>query len=87
LLDATSGLNGTAFRDAVVTERKWEFAGLEPCARWYDMVRTETVAKATAKRHKDEIPIESVNQPNDETHAKYFSPIPEKDKMLNPNLR
>ena len=38
-----TGLTGTSFRDKVIEERKWEFAGLEPCARWFDMVRTETV--------------------------------------------
>jgi len=67
-----------------VMERKWEFAGLEPCARWYDMVRTETVAAATAKRHPTEIPL--VGVPNDVTHEKYFAPIPQSDKLLNPNL-
>mgnify|MGYP001283437387 CR=1 FL=1 len=81
LADAPTGLSGAAFADLVVTERKWEFAGLEPCTRWYDMVRTETVESATAKRHPTEIPI--VNQP---TKARYFSPIPQADRLLNPNL-
>lgn len=76
-----AGLNGTAFRDAVVTERKWEFAGLEPCARWFDMVRTETVESATAKRNASEIPL--VKQP---TKENYFAPIPSGDRVLNPNL-
>jgi hypothetical protein len=84
LPDLTEGLNGTAFRDAVIEERKWEFAGIEPCARWYDMVRTETVAAATAKRDKSEVPV--VGSPNDNTHERYFAPIPQKDKLLNPNL-
>jgi hypothetical protein len=84
LEDMTTGLNGAAFRDAVVTERKWEFAGCEPCARWYDMVRTETVAAATAKRHPSEVPL--VGTPNDATHVGYFAPILEADKQINPNL-
>jgi hypothetical protein len=84
LPDMTTGLTGTAFRDSVIMERKWEFAGLEPCTRWYDMVRTETVAAATAKRHPDDIPV--IGMPNDQTHDKYFAPIPYVDKGLNPNL-
>ncbi|MDH6306453.1 hypothetical protein M2459_003177 [Parabacteroides sp. PF5-5] len=84
LPDMTTGLSNTAFRDSVVMERKWEFAGLEPCARWYDMVRTETVAATTAKRNSKEIPV--VGAPNDQSHERYFAPIPQKDKMLNPNL-
>jgi len=81
LENATAGLSGPAFRDAVVTERKWEFSGLEPCARWFDMVRTETVESASAKRNAAEIPL--VKQP---TKANYFAPIPSKETMLNPNL-
>jgi hypothetical protein len=79
--NAPAGLSGTAFRDMVVAERKWEFAGLEPCARWFDMVRTETVESATAKRNSAEIPI--INQPS---KSRYFAPIPQSDKILNPNL-
>jgi len=85
LPNITTGLSGAAFRDSVVMERKWEFAGLEPCARWYDMVRTETVAAATARRHPSEIPL--VGKPNDTTHEKYFAPLPQSDKLVNPNLR
>jgi len=81
LENAAAGLSGTAFRDVVVTERKWEFAGLEPCARWFDMVRTETVESATAKRNAAEIPL--MKQPNKEN---YFAPIPSGDRVLNPNL-
>ncbi|HZF65982.1 MAG TPA: RagB/SusD family nutrient uptake outer membrane protein [Chitinophagaceae bacterium] len=81
LVDLPSSLSAAAFRDAVLTERKWEFAGLEPNARWFDMVRTETVESATAKRHPSEIPL--VNQP---TKQHYFAPIPQADRRLNPNL-
>ncbi|MCF8361276.1 MAG: RagB/SusD family nutrient uptake outer membrane protein [Prolixibacteraceae bacterium] len=81
LEDLPIGLSATEFRNAVIDERKWEFAGNEPNARWFDMVRTETVESATAKRHPNEIPL--VNQPGKD---RYFAPIPQADKILNPNL-
>jgi hypothetical protein len=81
LPDLTPGLAATAFRDSVVMERKWEFAGNEPCSRWFDMVRTETVETATAKRDPREIPL--VKTP---TKENYFAPIPSVDRVLNPNL-
>jgi hypothetical protein len=82
LPDLTPGLTATAFRDSVIMERKWEFAGNEPCARWMDMVRTETVESATAKRDPKEIPL--VSKPP--TKDNYFAPIPSLDRVLNPNL-
>jgi len=81
LADEQAGLSGEAFRDAVIDERKWEFAGAEPCARWFDMVRTQTVESATAKRSSEDVDL--INQPS-ESH--YFAPIPQADKLLNPNL-
>ena len=81
LVDAPAGLSATAFRDAVIAERKWEFAGMEPCARWFDMVRTETVESATARRNAAEVPL--INQPGKD---RYFAPIPQGDRVLNPNL-
>ncbi len=85
LLDAAAGMSGTEFRNAVIDERKWEFAGGEPgCSRWHDMVRTETVAASIAKRHPNEIPV--VGKPDDATHSLYFSPIPYKEVLLNPGL-
>jgi len=81
LADLPGGLSGAAFSDAVIMERKWEFAGNEPNARWFDMVRTETVESATAKRDPKEMPL--VNQPS---KANYFAPIPSVDRVLNPNL-
>ena len=81
LVNAPTGLSGTALRDMVITERKWEFAGIEPCARWFDMVRTETVESATAKRSAAEIPL--VKTP---TKEQYFAPIPQGDRIINPNL-
>lgn len=85
LEDAKAGMDGSTFRNAVIEERKWEFAGLEPCSRWFDMVRTETVAAATANRNTSEVAI--IGKPNDSTHEGYFAPIPQKDTLLNPDLK
>lgn len=81
LADLTPGLSASNFANEVIKERAWEFAGNEPCSRWFDMVRTETVESATAKRDASEIPL--VNNP---TKDHYFAPIPQGDKILNPNL-
>jgi hypothetical protein len=81
LENVPAGLSNTTFRDMVIDERKWEFAGMEPNARWYDMVRTETVESATAKRDPAEEPLR--NQPNKD---RYFAPIPSRELELNPNL-
>lgn len=73
LADLPAGLSQTAFRDAVVEERGWEFAA-ENGVRWFDLLRTETVAKANALRHSSEVPL--INQPDDATHSYYWAPIP-----------
>lgn len=78
------GLSKEAFRDSVIAERGWEFAGAEPAARWFDLQRTETVAKANSDRHPLEEPFKGT--PNDVTHAFYWAPIPANDRQLNPNL-
>lgn len=71
-----TGLSKEAFRDAVVAERGWEFAGPEPAARWFDLLRTETLGKANANRHASEHPIKAENMPDDATHKNYWMPIP-----------
>lgn len=76
-----SGLSQTAFRDAVVQERAWEFAGMEFCSRWYDLVRLERVEQANANRSPLEVPL--ARQP---TKADYFSPVPITEIQINPNL-
>lgn len=81
---APAGMGGTEFAQSVLTERKWEFAGLEPNARWYDLVRTETVAAANAGRGSEEVAISGTI--NDTTHEGYFAPIPQHDTQLNPSL-
>lgn len=78
----TQGLSQTAFRDSVLAERGWEFAGMEPTGRWFDLVRTERVEQAAANRHPNEAPI-APGKPNKEN---YFCPIPISEKLINPNL-
>ena len=81
--DLPFGLSQLDFRDAVVQERAWEFAGLEiNPARWYDLVRLERVEKAAANRHSLEVPI---NDPV--TKEDYFAPIPYSETEINPNLK
>jgi len=82
LPNLTEGLSKTAFRDSVLAERSWEFAGMEPAGHWFDLVRTETVEKAALNRHPNEIPIPS-GKPTKES---YFCPIPISEKLINPNL-
>ncbi len=74
LSNLTSGLSQTAFRDAVIAERGWEFAGGEPASRWFDLIRTETVAKVLADRDASE--EELINIPSDANHTYYWAPIP-----------
>jgi hypothetical protein len=74
LNNLTTGLSKTQFVDAVIAERGWEFAGFEPASRWFDLIRTETVAKANANRLSVELPL--VGVPNDQTHAFYWAPQP-----------
>lgn len=84
LADLVPGLSPAAFRDSVVAERGWEFAGLEPAARWFDLLRTETVGKVNLARNAGEDPLKNV--PSDALHSFYWAPIPINDQQLNPNL-
>lgn len=74
LANLTSGLSQTDFKAAVVAERGWEFTGGEPAARWFDLIRTETVAKALIDRDPSEVPL--INHPDDTNHTYYWAPIP-----------
>ncbi|MBX3255411.1 MAG: RagB/SusD family nutrient uptake outer membrane protein [Chitinophagaceae bacterium] len=76
LANLPAGLSQTAFRDAVVEERGWEFTA-ENGVRWFDLIRTETVGKANALRDPSEVPL--MNHPNDDTHTYYWAPIPQND--------
>jgi starch-binding outer membrane protein, SusD/RagB family len=83
LANLTAGLSKEAFRDSVIAERGWEFAGLEPNgSRWFDLVRTEGVEKAAANRDPSEIPL--VVKPS---KANYFAPVPDAEIQINPNLK
>ncbi|HEY9047366.1 MAG TPA: RagB/SusD family nutrient uptake outer membrane protein [Ohtaekwangia sp.] len=84
LKNLTTGLSAEAFRDSVVVERGWEFAGCEPAARWFDLQRTETVAKANSNRDASETKL--VGTPNDVTHAFYWAEIPIYDQLLDGTL-
>lgn len=84
LKDLSEGLSKEVFRDSVVAERGWEFAGAEPAARWFDLQRTETVGKAARQRDAVEEPLKNV--PDDSQHTYYWAPIPINDTQLNPNL-
>ena len=74
LADLPTGLSQTAFKDAVIAERGWEFAG-ENGQRWFDLVRTEIVAKANTTRDAKEVKL--LNQPSDTNHTYYWAPIPQ----------
>lgn len=76
LSDLAPGLSQTDFIKAVVEERGWEFAGPEAAARWFDLLRTETLAAATLLRSPLEVPIDPANMPDDNTHKNYWMPIP-----------
>ena len=80
--DLVSGLSAVAFRDSVIAERGWEFAGGEPPSRFYDLIRTETLEQETAKRDPTDLPLQ--HQP---THADYWLPVPITDVSLNPALK
>lgn len=81
----TPGLSQADFRDSVIAERGWEFAGVEPGgARWFDLIRTETVGKANSDRAPSEEKLNNI--PNDITHTNYWAPYPYQDQQLNPNL-
>lgn len=82
LPDLPAGLSKEAFRDSVVAERGWEFAGAECCARWFDLVRLERVEEANSHRSPLDPPL--VNQP---TKEHYFSVIPDDEVLKNPNLK
>lgn len=81
LADLTTGLTAEQFRDSVIVERGWEFAGGEPASRWFDLIRTETLEQATTLRDGSEVPL--AKSP---THDDYWLPIPSIDAVVNPNL-
>lgn len=74
LADLEQGLSQTDFVDAVIMERGWEFAA-EVGIRWFDLIRTETVAKANSQRAISEVSL--LGEPSDVNHTYYWAPLPE----------
>ena len=81
LPNITPGLSAIAFRDSVLAERGWEFAGGEAASRWFDLIRTESLEQATLLRSIQEQPL--YKQPD---HQDYWLPIPSVDALANPLL-
>jgi len=81
-----SGLSTDDFHEAVLDERAWEF-----CAeweRWFDMVRNEIVAEATADRLFDrELELNPSVDVNMESSFErfYYAPIPQNEMLLRPD--
>jgi hypothetical protein len=80
LPNLTPGLSQTAFRDSVVQERAWEFAG-ESGVRWYDIVRLQMLPQIIAARSPLENPINTSNP----LGTRYLGPIPIADMNNDPN--
>ena len=76
-----SGLSDADFITAVVNERAWELA----CEfkRWFDMTRLEIVADVFATRDAAENPV--IGDPNNSLN--WYSPFPQSEIELNPNLK
>ena len=89
LPNLTAGLSATAFRDSVVYERAYEFAG-ENGMRWFDIVRLQMLpqiiaARSTALRTngtplENPIPAKYIADPS----SRYLAPIPQNEMFLNP---
>lgn len=66
----------------IIDERGWEFVG--EMKRWFDLTRTESLAKALAAR--DSIIVEGNALLRSPTEEHYTLPLPDFDVSLNPNL-
>jgi hypothetical protein len=80
LPDLTPGLSQSSFRDSVVQERAWEFAG-ENGVRWFDIVRLQLLPQIIAARSPSENPINTSNP----LTTRYLAPIPFSDMSNDPN--
>ncbi len=81
LKNLTQGLSARAFRDSVVAERGWEFAGGENASRWFDLIRLEILEAATMKRDPAETPL--YHPP---THDDYWRRIPTSESSIEPRI-
>ena len=83
LPDLTPGLAAPAFRDSIIYERAYEFAG-EFGQRWFDIVRMQLLPKVLAARsttaEQNQIEPSSLSNPA----PKYLAPIPFGDLSLSP---
>jgi hypothetical protein len=94
LPELTPGLSATQFRDSVVYERAYEFAG-ENGIRWFDIVRLQLLPQVIAIRDttgnsgyfwlskENPIPAKYIADPS---HA-YLAPIPWNEMQLNPGWK
>jgi hypothetical protein len=80
IYDLSPGLSAKQFADSVVRERELELCG-EHEGRWYDMVRLEMVELLPSLRSNNFGP------PYAFTKEHYFAPIPEEEKVFDPNLK
>lgn len=79
-VDLQPGLSQAAFRDSVIAERGWEFAG--EYTRWFDLIRTEKLEEMTAlKDPLDMTPLKPVS------HDDYLMPIPYAETVMDPKLK
>jgi hypothetical protein len=93
-LPLTAGLGQIAFRDSIIEEVAWEFAGED--RRWFDLVRTERVEWANDLSRKynaqytdgqgNTYTVEDMTPINPPSKGRYVLPIPEIEMMLNPNM-
>ncbi|MDR1919029.1 MAG: RagB/SusD family nutrient uptake outer membrane protein [Tannerellaceae bacterium] len=91
LPDLTAGLSQTAFRDSVVFERAYEFAG-EMGIRWFDIVRLQLLPQIIAERvvgawQKDQYWENELNptySSGDRLQSRYLAPIPQSEMDRNP---
>jgi hypothetical protein len=79
LPDLTPGLGGTAFRDSVVKERAYEFAG-EFGIRWFDIARLQLLPQINAARSSLENPLILTS----DLSTRYLAPIPLNEMYRNP---
>lgn len=79
LPDLTPGLSAEAFRDSVVYERAYEFAG-EFGVRWFDIVRLQLLPEIVAARSPEENEIPA----GTDFTTKYIAPIPFNEMTRNP---
>ena len=94
LPDLTPGLGQTAFRDSVVFERAYEFAG-EMGIRWFDIVRLQLLPQIVAERVKGswqqdrywENELNPTFVAPDRISTRYIAPIPQSEMERNPEWK